>query len=318
MESAPLIWDLAHAAGYDTAFWTGQFPNFNSYRLFFQDLPLSHRCMGADLDPTVDWLAGPPDESLSARVIDEIDALREPFLAVVQYSNNHYPRLFDPTRAPFSPSDPAGDFEAARNHYKNVVYLSDLAVARLVAHVRAAARGPRTVVLYTADHGEALGEHNNENYHSGTVHEEEILIPAWIDAPAGALSPAEAQSVREKQDAPLFQLDLFATLVDLLGLWEAPALGPLRARWIGRPVTRPERASRPVPLSNVSWFWEYWRPNWGLLDYPLKILALPEDDAYRCYDVVAGPDRGRAISARSAAAPWSSRRTTCSTCCRGT
>jgi glucan phosphoethanolaminetransferase (alkaline phosphatase superfamily) len=289
LSAAPLIWDLAHAAGYDTAFWSGQFPTFNSYRLFFQDLPLSHRAMGGELDPTADWLAGPPDEALSARVEGEIDALAEPFFAVVQYSNIHYPRLFDPARAPFQPSDPAGDFEAARNHYKNVVYLSDLAVAHLLAHVRGAARGPRTVIVYTSDHGEALGEHDNENYHSGSVHEEEIRIPAWIDAPAGTLSPAEEQSLRDKRAAPLFQLDLFATIVDLIGLWDAPALGPLRDRWIGRPATRPERATRPVPLSNVSWFWEYWRPNWGLMDYPRKILALPEDDAYRCYDVLADP-----------------------------
>ncbi len=49
-----------------------------------------------------------------------------------------------------------------RNHYKNVVYLSELAVARLITHVRAGARGARTVIVYTPDHGEALGEHDNE------------------------------------------------------------------------------------------------------------------------------------------------------------
>jgi glucan phosphoethanolaminetransferase (alkaline phosphatase superfamily) len=289
MEAAPLVWELAHAAGYDTAFWTGQFPTFNTYRLFFQDLPLSRRCMGADLDPTADWLAGPPDDALSGRVMGEIDQLAEPFFAVVQYSNNHYPRVFDPARAPFQPSDPGAGGEPLRNHYKNVVYLSDLAVARLIAHVRAAPRGSRTVIVYTSDHGEALGEHNNENFHSSSVHEEEIQIPAWIDAPPGTLSPEEELAVRGKRDAPLFQLDLFATLVDLLGLWDAPELGPLRARSIGRPVTRPERATGPVPLTNVSWFWEYWRPNWGLMRYPLKVLALPEDEAYRCYDVAEDP-----------------------------
>jgi glucan phosphoethanolaminetransferase (alkaline phosphatase superfamily) len=290
LEAAPLVWDLAHAAGYDTAFWSGQFPTFNSYRLFFQGLPLSRSCMGTHLDPTADWLAGPPDEALSRRVIAEIDDLAEPFFAVVQYSNNHYPRLFDPDRAPFEPSDPDIGGAPLRNHYKNVVYLSDLAVAELIAHVRSTPRGARTVVVYTSDHGEALGEHQNENFHSSSVYDEEVLIPAWIDAPPGALSPEEEASIRRKRDAPLSQLDLFATFVDLLGIWDAAEIQPRRDQWIGRPVTRPGRAGVPVPMTNVSWFWEYWRPNWGLMDYPRKVLALPEDDAYHCYDVVADPE----------------------------
>jgi hypothetical protein len=289
LHAAPLTWELAHAAGYHAAFWTNQHPMFGNYRLYFQDLPLTMGCSGAEIDPLADILAGPDDDLLSERVIADWDRLPEPFFAVVQYSNIHFPRVFDPERAPFQPTDPFEKEEPYRNHYKNVAYLSDVAVARLLRHVRGSAASPRTVIVFSADHGEALAEHDNENFHSSTVYDEELRIPAWIDAPPGTLAPAEVQSLESRRDEPIFQLDLAPTFLDLLGVWDAPELAAFRAAMPGRPLTRPERPVGPVPLTNVSWVWEYWKPNWGMMDWPLKVLAGPEDSAYHCFDLARDP-----------------------------
>ena len=302
LHAAPLLWEYAHAAGYDVAFWTNQHPMFATYRFYFQDLPLSHSCSSTDFDPAADVLAGPSDARLSERVARDWGELREPFFAVVQYSNIHFPRIFDPERAPFQPCDPFERDEPWRNYYKNVAYVSDLAVARLVEHVRASAAGERTVIVFSSDHGEALGEHDNENFHSSTVHDEELRVPAWIDAPPGTLSPDEERAILGKRDVPVFQLDLGPTFLDLLGVWDAPALAPFRARMPGRPLTRPELARGPVTLTNVSWVWEYWKPNWGLMDYPLKILAGPGDHAYECFDLAADPFEDRDLG-EAACAP---------------
>lgn len=302
LHGAPLLWEYAHAAGYDAAFWTNQHPMFATYRLFFQDLPLSHACWSTDIDPAADVLAGPSDARLSERVVHDWGELREPFFAVVQYSNIHFPRIFDAERAPFQPSDPFERDEPWRNHYKNVAYLSDLAVARLVEHVRGSAAGARTVIVFSSDHGEALGEHDNENFHASSVHDEELRVPAWIDAPPGALSPEERGAILGKRDAPVFQLDLGPTFLDLLGVWDAPALAPFRARMPGRPLTRPELAPGPSTLTNVSWVWEYWKPNWGLMRYPMKILAGPSDHAYACFDLATDPFEDRDLG-EAACAP---------------
>jgi hypothetical protein len=306
LHAAPLLWDYAHAAGIHGAFWTSQHPMFGNYRLYWQDLPLDQGCNGAALDPLADLLAGPSDELLTDRVIRDWEALPEPFFAVVQYSNIHFPRVFDPRRAPFQPSDPFQREEPWRNHYKNVAYLSDLAVARLVEHVRRGDRGARTVIVFSSDHGEALAEHANENFHSSSVHEEEIRVPFWIDAPAGTLAEEEIAEIRARRDEPLFQLDLGPTFLDLLGLWDEPALAPFRAAMPGRPVTRAERRRGPVTLTNVSWIWEYWKPNWGMMDWPRKVLAGPKDTAYRCFDLAADPgeknDLGEAACAPLVAA----------------
>jgi phosphoglycerol transferase MdoB-like AlkP superfamily enzyme len=41
---------------------------------------------------------------------------------------------------------------------------------------------PRTIVIVTADHGEAFGEHNSQ-YHGTTLYEEQVRVPMIISAP---------------------------------------------------------------------------------------------------------------------------------------
>lgn len=291
LHSAPLIWDYARAAGYDTAYWTSQNLMFGNARLWVQDLPTRCFATGTQIDPHCDTLTGADDHQLVEYVIAELPKLQEPFFAVVHFSNIHRPRVVDPKRAPFQPTNledkgPGGT--PRRNHYKNSVYLSDLAAARFVEHLRSTDAGQRTVIFYTADHGEAYGEHKNENDHSSTVFDEEIRVPQWIDAPPGVLSDWEIAGYQKNRIALISQYDQSATLMDLLGLWEDPAFAPFRSRMLGTPVARPI-VERPLPLTNVSWVWEYHRANWGMMLGPLKVLAQIEDQQYLCFDVLQDP-----------------------------
>ncbi|HMR77459.1 MAG TPA: sulfatase-like hydrolase/transferase, partial [Polyangiaceae bacterium] len=108
-----------------------------------------------------------------------------------------FPYVYDPEHAPFHPSKfskAAEDGDAYLNYYRNVAYLSDMAVGRLVDHVRQTDSGQRTVIVYTSDHGEAFREHWQLG-HTSSLYDEEIKVPGWIDAPAGTLSDAEATSL---------------------------------------------------------------------------------------------------------------------------
>ncbi len=291
LHSAPLIWDFARSAGYDTAYWTSQNLMFGNARLWVQDVPLSHVTLGTDLDPHADWLTGASDHQLVDHVMATLPKLTEPFFAVVHFSNIHRPRVIDRARVLFHPtnvSDEGPGGTPRKNHYLNAVYHSDLAVARLIAQLRATDAGKRTVLFYTADHGEAYGEHKNENDHSSTVYDEEIRVPQWIDAPPGVLSDDEIAGYRKNEHALITQYDQAATLLDLLGLWDAPGLAPFRQRMLGTPIAR-TLVTRPVPLTNVSWVWEYHRPNWGMLHGSLKVLAQIEDQRYQCFDVLEDP-----------------------------
>jgi hypothetical protein len=306
MLSAPLLWEYAHAAGYFTAYWTSQHLMFGNSRLYVQDLPLDSFCSATTLDWHADMFAGATDRALSDYVIREWDGLKEPFLAVVHYSNIHTPRIYDARFAPFQPAQdshqPSPQDERYKNFYKNVVYLSDLAVAHLLRHVRASAKGDRTVVVYTADHGESYREHGQQSDHSSSIFEEEIRVPAWIDAPAGTLSPDEEAQLRRTREEQVWHLDVPPTILDLLGVWDDPGLAPFRARMLGHPLTRSERTSAPVPLTTASWVWEDPLPVWGMMQGSLKIQARNFDTRYHCYDVAADPRERRDLGEAACAA----------------
>ena len=288
---APTLWELAAAAGYRGAYWTSQNVMFGSMRLYVQDFPVSHRAYAVHLDSHAGFDEGALDSDLSDRVMAEWDTLEEPFFGVVHYSNVHFPYVYDPDNAPFQPSEFSKDAsknEHFLNYYRNVAYLSDMAVGRLIDFIRRSDKGQRTVIVYTSDHGEAFREHWQLG-HTSSLYDEEIKVPGWIDAPAGTLSDAEEAALRGARDQFVWHFDLPPTMLDLMGIWDAPELRPFRARMVGTPLTRPERTTWPVPLNNCTWLWECGFRNWGLMQGPIKIEAREWDDEFHCFDLLADP-----------------------------
>ena len=303
LHSVPLLWDYARAAGYDTAYWTSQNLMFGNARLYVQDIPVSSRCVATELEPQADLDCGANDARVTDRAIARWADLREPFFAVVHYSNVHFPYVYDPDHAPFHPSEMNKDAdknEHFKNYYKNVVYLSDKAVGRLIDHVRGSPSGDRTVIVYTADHGESFREHWQLG-HTSAVYDEEIRVPGWIDAPPGTLSPDEEATLTAARDDFVWHLDLGPTILDLMGIWDEPALSPFRARMMGHPITRPERTVEPVPLTNCTWVWECAFRNWGMMQGPMKIEAREWDGEFHCFNVLDDPEEINNLGERACA-----------------
>lgn len=291
LHSVPLLWDYAAAAGYDTAYWTSQNLMFGNARLYIQDIPVSHFAVGTNLDREAPLDEGALDRLLTDRVIEEWGELKEPFFAVVHYSNCHFPYVYDPAHAPFQPADfnkAAESNEEYKNYYKNVIYLSDMSVGRLIDHIRSTESGKRTVLVYTSDHGESFREHWQLG-HTSALYDEEIMVPGWIDAPPGTLAPEEEASIEKAKEELVWHLDLAPTFLDLMGLWDDPALAPFRARMMGHPLTRPERTIEPVPLTNCTWVWECSFRNWGMMQGPMKIEAREWDGEFHCFNVLDDP-----------------------------
>jgi arylsulfatase A-like enzyme len=210
---------------------------------------------------------------------------------MVHYSNVHFPYVYDENHAPFQPAEftKAGDKnEHFLNYYRNVAYLSDMAVGRLIDHVRNTDTGQRTVIVYTSDHGESFREHWQMG-HTSALFDEEIKVPGWIDAPPGTLSDDEERALREAENQFLWHYDLTPTVLDLLGVWDNESLREHRARMIGNPITRAQRTTSPVPLTNCSWVWECGFRNWGLMQGPMKIEARGWDNEFHCFNLLQDP-----------------------------
>jgi glucan phosphoethanolaminetransferase (alkaline phosphatase superfamily) len=288
----PLIFDYAKAAGYDTAYWTSQNMLFGNVRLWVKNLGVHKFVSATELDPTSDLDMGAPEGLLADRVNAELGELHEPFLAVVQTSNVHYPYYVDPDGPqPFQPattSKAPDENTAFLNYYQNAVFQQDQHVAKILRHLRETEAGKRTVIVYTSDHGEAFREHGQMG-HTFSIFDEETHVPMWIDAPPGTLTADEEKNLRAKRNAYLFHVDLAPTILDLMGVGHAAGTEKYRASMHGHSLLRAELSDQVVPMTNCGGVWSCAFENWGVMQKNLKLEARSWDPGWRCYDVEADP-----------------------------
>ena len=287
LHDTPLLFDYAHAAGIDSAYWSSHHMMFANSRLFVQDLPTTHQCGATNLDPVADIDLGADDRFLTDRIQEELESLREPFFAVAHYGNTHVPYLVDEEDAPFQPAAPSkaeSDTEAYRNYYKNAVHRQDKTIAELIDYVRSLPLAERTVIVYTADHGEQFREHGQLG-HTGSLFDVEIHVPAWIDAPAGTLTDSERDALAAHEKAFTFHTDITPTMLDLMGLWDEPQLSTFREAMVGSSLVREPKPDVTLAMTNCSGVWGCAFENWGVMRGPLKVISREWDAAWLCYDV---------------------------------
>ncbi len=100
-----------------------------------------------------------------------------PFLLWVHYIEPHAPYRFHQEYAKqLGIND---DRLTKRDRYDSEIAAVDDSIARLLAGVRKAVDETRLVVVFTADHGESLGEHNYWG-HGRNLYEPSLRIPLGI------------------------------------------------------------------------------------------------------------------------------------------
>ncbi len=82
------------------------------------------------------------------------------------------------------------------------------------------------LVVFSADHGESLGEHGWWFSHGQTLYDELVHVPLLIKAPAGATQPgSRASDGYRRVDTLVGHVDLFATVLAALGAAAPPTHG---------------------------------------------------------------------------------------------
>jgi arylsulfatase A-like enzyme len=127
-----------------------------------------------------------------------------------------------------------------------------------------------TIVILTADHGEAFGRYHGTYNHSSHVYEEALRIPLVVRLPG---------LDREVHiDRPGTNVDFAPTLFGLLGL-------PAPAAWEGQDLLSPRYAPRPALVFSRST-----RLSNGIVDGNYKYLYYLDDDrAEHFFDLAADP-----------------------------
>lgn len=173
--------------------------------------------------------------------------------------------LYDP-HAPYAPP------EAFRGSdpYRGEIAFADSALAPLLAAWDARS-GPSVVVL-TADHGEAFGEHDEES-HSLFVYDTTLRVPLIVRAPG---VPAG-----RRVTAPVGLVDVAATVSDLAGASGLPGTS-LRGQWLpGAAPAAPLYAETLSPQLDFGWSdLRAWR------DGGYKLIRAPKPELY---DLAADP-----------------------------
>ncbi|CAN5536932.1 hypothetical protein BH09MYX1_BH09MYX1_47350 [soil metagenome] len=293
LHSAPLLWEYLHAANLEGTYWTSQNLLFGNSGTWIASVPLTKHVSATQLEPDATMELGSDDGALVDYALHDMDGMHEPYLEVVHLSNTHFPYKIDARHSPFQPEAMAGGpgYEnEIRNRYQDSIYLQDIAVGRLLEGIRARPEADRTIVVFVSDHGEQEREKGAVG-HTGTVWDWEIRIPFWIDAPPGTLTPDEEASLESLRNTPVTSLDIFPTLLDLMGLWDAPELAELKKPMPGRSLLRGgSDPARVVKLTNCTELWACAFRNWGAMKGMKKLIAHQGDHAWGCYDTASDPE----------------------------
>ncbi len=207
------------AAFFPEAVWTvdaERFAKLRERKLDFEYTWIEFAAPDLRAKQLADWLAAAPKE--------------KPLFAWVHLFEPHEPYVAH-AKHPFGSTE--------LDAYDSEIAAADDGLGRMVRAFRAAR--PGAIVVVSADHGEAFGEHR-ARYHGTTVYEEQIRVPLVVSAPGLV---AEGRVVSR----PVQLVDLFPTMLSAYGIPRPPRV---RGVDLGELLARAEpRAGAGVAFSEV-------------------------------------------------------------------
>jgi len=295
----PVIWELARATGYRTAYITSQNLRYDDFGAFVERAGIDVEVSALELGDTKNAQVGAPDELAAARLVDFVEKVpaEQPYFAVLHFSNTHSPYRVDPALLPFTPQsdDATGDINAFWNHYRDSVAMQERTLQGVLRTLRGLPSWDDTVVVYLSDHGEAFREHGRL-YHLNTLYEEEVRIPGWLVAGKRALGSDALRALGTYAGHRTYSQDISATLVDLVGARDARRTLPFANLATGRSLLRPMGPPHASLLATETAVWEPNDAQFGAMSDD-RLLVGSAASRWRCFDLAADPGEKRALDA---------------------
>jgi membrane-anchored protein YejM (alkaline phosphatase superfamily) len=292
MHEAPVLWEIARAVGYHTAYVTSQNLRYDDFSAFVKNAGIEVTVTAAELGGAPDPHVGAPDENATARMLEYIRNAPPdgPYFAVLHLSNTHWPYRVDPAMQPFEPHDDAafGEVTKLHNHYRNSVLFQERTVSQFLEAMRALPSWDDTAVVFLSDHGEEFREHGGL-YHLTTLYDEQVRIPGFLFAGPHVVTDEQKDALARWAFRRTFSQDVHATLLDLLGVFDQHGTFPLASRVLGRSLLRPPEALDPIVLmSTASGVWEPDDAKYGAISGDILAVrsAAP---GWLCYDARIDP-----------------------------
>jgi len=167
---------------------------------------------------------------------------------------------------------------AARACYRREVEYMDAEIGRLWSKLRELRLEDKTALLIVGDHGEGLGEYNNDfgDPHVGHIH---FLYDVYLKIPLIIRFPPRLNPGAREEFVSL--LDIAPTISRIMGFKPLP-------HFLGRDLLR-----SPIRQSGVI-FQETYRPEstrdrFGLLSHPWHLIFTPEEKRFEIFNLAADP-----------------------------
>jgi arylsulfatase A-like enzyme/tetratricopeptide (TPR) repeat protein len=267
----PTLATLLKARGYSTGAFVSAFPLASRFGLSRGFDAYDDHFLAGDGGPMTSQQERKGPETVAA-ALGFLEKARRPVFVWVHLYEPHFP---------YEPPEPfASRFRD--NLYQGEVAAADAALGPLVEPLFEAGKAGRTLVVFTGDHGESLGEHG-EKTHGIFAYEGPLHVPLILYCPR-LLSPSTVEYGGR-------HVDILPTVLDALEL-EAP--DGLRGRSLLGDVGGDQEA-QPTYFEALSGMVNRrWAPLRGVLKGDFKYIDLPIPELY---DLREDPPEARNLAA---------------------
>lgn len=217
-----------------------------------------------------------PERNARAVVDDSLDWLRQadknpPFFLWTHFYDPHHP-YHTPPNFPFYQSHP----------YDLEIAYADFHLSRLLEAMEGSPPNDRpTLIVFAADHGEALGEYGEET-HGYFVYDSTLHVPLVIKLPDGSRAGTRI-------GAPVGLIDLMPTILELVGL-PPPTEDEIHGRSLvglmnGEAASTEAFESRPLYFECFMPMYDFgWAPTYGIRLDQTKFIESPIPELYLLAD----------------------------------
>jgi arylsulfatase A-like enzyme/Flp pilus assembly protein TadD len=213
------------------------------------ELKNPERRAGETVDRAIEWLGGN----------------KKPFLMWVHF--------FDPHR-PFEPPEPYKS-KFSTDLYDGEIAYTDAMLGRLTDELEKKNLSENTLVILTADHGEGLGEHDEEA-HSLFLYDTTIRVPLVVKWPEGMAVPQRWKRGARLEE-PVETVDIMPTVLSLVGIGKKPAFD-------GLDLTGPPEMDRMAYAETLYPHSFGWSPLLSIRREGWKLIHAPQPEFYNIPD----------------------------------
>lgn len=182
-------------------------------------------------------------------------------------------------------SDVASRKEIRRRYVAEIEYLDEF-LGGLQQLLKDEGLWDNSIVVFTSDHGEALGEHGHVGHVQGLT-DEQIRVPLLMRLPES--HPLRDDLAEVPLDRPFGMMDLAPTLVSLCGLPEMPGVA-------GVSLLDPERLT-DAPVLSETYQPESKRNLLSLRNSRYKLIWDADADTWEMFDLQADPNERENVHA---------------------